>query len=492
MSNSEEKESGVRHSRKLVALTALVAASVTLVACGSSTGSGGGSSTQQPGTTTSGAAAGSGGQSNSNLPLGLQKSSSTAGQTINVLMVNNPQMLDLQKATNSQFTAVTGIKVNYTVLDENTMRNKASLDFKNQAGQYDVTTLSNFEVPIYAKNGWLANLSPFIAKDPGFKQNDILPAMRKSMTYNGSVYGEPFYGESSFLMYRKDIFQQKGLTISDHPTWDQVATLAAKLDGAEPGMKGICLRGQPGWGELGATLTTVVNTFGGTWVDKNWNAQLTSKPFEDATNFYVNLVRQHGEVGASSAGYTQCLSAMQQSKVAMWYDSTAAAGPLEAKNSPVAGKLGFVQAPVKDTKASGWLYTWAFLMEKASKHQDAAWQFISWAASSQYEDYIGKTEGWASVPAATRQSLYQNKDYMAQSSVFAKPTLEALEAADPTNPGTQPRPASGIQFIDIPEFTAFGDTVTSQISAAIAGSTTVTAALTNGQQVVQAAVNTYK
>ena len=68
-------------------------------------------------------------------------------------------------------------------------------------------------------------------------------------------------------MYRKDIFDAKGLTMPPNPTWDQVADLAGKVDGAQPGMKGICLRGQPGWGQMGAPLTTVVNTFGGTWFD---------------------------------------------------------------------------------------------------------------------------------------------------------------------------------------------------------------------------------
>lgn len=131
-------------------------------------------------------------------------------------------------------------------------------------------------------------------------------------------------------------------------------------------------------------------------------------------------------------------------------------------------------------------------MEKAAKNKDAAWQFISWAASSQYADHIGETEGWAKVPAATRESLYQNKDYMADSAVFAKPTLTALENADPENPGVQKRPAPGIQFIDIPEFTAFGDTVTSELSAAIAGSKSVDDALAAGQKVVQSAVDGYK
>lgn len=479
----------MHHTRAATTAIAFVAAMTTLVACGSSstpTTSSSGASSSASGET--GAAAGT----DASIPLGLQKVAATDGKTINVLMVNNPQMLDLQKATASQFTAKTGIKVNYTVLDENSMRNKAALDFKNQAGQYDVATLSNFEAPIYAKNGWLVNLSPYIAKDPGFDQGDIFPAMSKSLSFQDNVYGEPFYGESSFLMYRKDVFEKAGLTMPDNPTWDQVAALAAKVDGAEPGMKGICLRGQPGWGELGAPLTTVVNTFGGEWFDTKYDAQLTSPGFTDATNFYVNLVKQHGETGASTAGFTECLSAMQQGKVAMWYDATSAAGTLEGAKSPVAGKIGYVQAPVKETKASGWLYTWAFMMEKATKNADAAWQFISWATSKQYEEYIGQTEGWALAPNGTRESLYKNADYMAKSKVFAEPTLKALEAADPTNPGTTPRDVPGIQFMDIPEFTAFGDKVTAEISAAIAGQETVEQALQKGQGIVQSAINSYK
>lgn len=476
----------MRLRRIAVTVTALTAVMAMVAACGSSTESGSGSTDQAASNDSAGA------ETDPSTPLGLQRLPETDGQTVNVLMVNNPQMLDLQNATESEFTAKTGIKVNYTVLDENSARDKASLDFKNQAGQYDVATLSNFEVPIYAKNGWVESLSPYIAKDPGFKQDDILPAMSASLSVDDVVYGQPFYGESSFLMYRKDVVEAQGLEVPNNPTWDEVAELAAKLDGAESGMKGICLRGLPGWGQLGAPLTTVVNTFGGTWVDEDYNAQLTAQPFRDAAEFYINLVREHGEVGASSAGYTECLSALQQGKVAMWYDSTAAAGPLESPDSPVQGKLGYAQAPVKNTEASGWLYTWAFLMEKAAKNKDAAWQFISWASSSDYAKYIGETKGWANAPAATRQSLYDNADYMADSKVFAEPTLEAIKNADPDNPGLQPRPAPGIQFMGLPEFTAFGDAVTSELSAVIAGSKSLDDALEAGQQVVQEAINDYK
>ena len=402
--------------------------------------------------------------------------------TINVLMVNNPQMIDLQKLTDQYFTKKTGIKVNYTVLPEDDLRNKASQEFSSQAGQYDVATLSNFEIPIYAKSGWVASMSPYIAKDTAFDQKDILPSMQTALSANGKVYGEPFYGESSFLMYRKDVLKEKGITMPSNPTWQQVASIAAKVDGAKPGMAGICLRGQPGWGQVMAPLTTVVNTFGGTWFDKDWNAQVDSAPFKKATQFYVDLVRKHGESGAAQAGFTECLNNLTQGSVAMWYDATSAAGSLEADGSPVKGKIGYAAAPVVKTKSSGWLYTWAWAIEQASNKKDNAWKFVSWASSKEYQKLVGEKLGWTRVPSGSRTSLYSNKQYLASAGAFAKPTLSALQSANPNNPGVQARPAPGIQFVDIPEFTDLGTKVSQDISSAIAGKESVSSALKKGQE----------
>ena len=246
-------------------------------------------------------------------------------ESINVLMVNNPPMLELQKLTAANFTKDTGIKVNFVPKVEQDMRDTASTEFANQSGQYDVATLSNFEIPYYAKAGWISDMQS-IANDATFDQADILPSMTAALSYNGKVYGEPFYGESSFLMYRKDVLAAKGITMPANPTWQQVADAAAKVDGAKPGMKGICLRGLAGWGDNLAPLTTVVNTMGGTWFDENWKAQVNTGGFKTAANFYVNLIHQHGEAGAATFSFPQCLAALQQGKVAMWYDSTAAAG----------------------------------------------------------------------------------------------------------------------------------------------------------------------
>ncbi|MEV0277457.1 sugar ABC transporter substrate-binding protein [Streptomyces sp. NPDC050610] len=417
----------------------------------------------------------------------------SGGDTINVLMVNNPQMIELQKLTAAHFTKETGIKVNFTVLPENDVRDKISQDFSNQGGQYDVATLSNYEVPFFAKNGWLHPLDDYVAKDAAFDQKDVLRPLTQSLTAeDGKLYAEPFYGESSFLMYRKDVFAQKGLKMPDRPTWQQVADLAAKADGAQSGMKGICLRGLPGWGELTAPLTTVVNTMGGTWFDKDWKARLDSPEFKKATKFYVDLVRSHGETGAAQSGFAECLNNLTQGKTAMWYDATSAAGSLEAANSPVKGKIGYVPAPVDRTKSSGWLYTWAWGMEKASRNTERAWKFISWASGKKYEELVGEKSGWANVPAGRRASTYARPPYVKAASAFSDVTLQAIRSARPNDPGVQPRPAPGIQFVGIPQFTDLGLKVSQEISAAIAGRQSVDAALKKSQALAEKTGGKYR
>ncbi len=412
--------------------------------------------------------------------------------SISVLMVNNPQMVDLQQLTAANFTAETGITVNFTVLPENELRDNVSQEFSQQAGQYDVATLSSFEIPIYAGNGWVAPMDDYVAADPEFDQVDILAPMAESLSVDGQVYGQPFYGESSFLMYRRDVFEQAGITVSPQPTWQEVDAWARRLDEVQPGMAGICLRGQPGWGQVFAPLTTVVNTFGGTWFTEDWQAQVNSPEFVAATQFYVDLVTQVGEDGAAQAGFTECLTAMQQSGAAMWYDATSAAGSLETADSPVRGLMGYAPAPVVETDSSGWLYSWAWGIQQASQKKDAAWQFISWASSKEYEQLVGTELGWSRLPAGKRTSTYEIPEYVAEAGAFAEPTRAAIEAADPTDPGVQPRPAPGIQFVGIPEFPALGTSVSQEVSAAIAGQTTVQDALNRGQQLAEEVAAGYR
>ena len=412
----------------------------------------------------------------------------SSGKAVNVLMVGNPQMEDIQKLTEESFTKDTGIKVNFTILPENELRDKVTQEVATKAGQYDVATIGAYEAAIWAKNGWLHELDSYADADTKFDKADLLKPIVTSLSgADGKLYAMPFYGESSFLMYRKDVLQAKGITMPERPTWDQVADAAAKVDGAEPGMKGICLRGLPGWGEIFAPLTTVVNTFGGTWFEKDWTAKVNAPEFVAATKFYVDLVRAHGEPGAAQAGFSECLNALSQGKVAMWYDATSAAGSLEdPATSKVAGKIGYALAPVEKTKSAGWLWTWAWAMPKTTKNADNAAKFMLWASSKDYENLVGTKLGWARVPSGKRASTYAQPDYMKASAAFGPLTLKAIEEANPVDPGLQPRPTVGVQFVTIPDFADLGTKVSQEVSAAIAGKTSVEDALNSGQKLAEA------
>jgi sorbitol/mannitol transport system substrate-binding protein len=414
--------------------------------------------------------------------------------TITALMVGNPQMVDIQKLTADNFTKQTGITVKFTVLPENELRDKVTQDVANQGGQYDVATIGAYEAPIWAKNGWLHELSTQSSADANYDSADLLKPMVSSLSgEDGKLYAAPFYGESSFLMYNKDMFKAAGLTMPDKPTWDQVAQFAAKLDNKSKGVAGICLRGLPGWGEVMAPLTTVVNTYGGTWFEKDWTPKVNAPEFKAATNFYVNLIRQHGEAGAPQAGFTECLNSFGQGKAAMWYDATSAAGTLEdPAASKVAGKVGYVYAPVNKTQYSGWLWAWAWAMPKTTKKADNAWKFISWATSKDYEKLVGEKLGWSRVPSGKRTSTYAIPQYKESAKAFADVTLGSIEHADPTNPGLQPRPALGVQYVGIPEFQDLGTKVSQEVSAALTGSETVDQALANGQKLAESVAKNYK
>jgi sorbitol/mannitol transport system substrate-binding protein len=409
---------------------------------------------------------------------------SEGGQTtITVATVANPQMQDIEKLVGNFEKDNPNIKVKFVILPENELRDRVTQDIATQGGQYDVVTIGTFEVPQWAKNGWIENLGPYTEKDPGYDAKDLIPTVAAALSYNNSLYAVPFYGESSFLMYRKDLFDKAGLTMPAKPTWDQVAQFARKLNDPGKNQAGICLRGLPGWGELFAPLNTVVNTFGGRWYDMSWNAQLTEAPFKQAAQFYVNLVKDAGEPGAPNAGFTECLTAYSQGHAAMWYDATVAASLLEdPKTSKVAGKNGFAPAPVKDTEWSGWLWAWSLALPSTSKKKDAAWKFMSWATSKDYIKLVGQELGWERVPPGSRLSTYEIPEYKESAAAFADLTVNAINQADVANAGTQPRPYTGVQYVGIPEFQSLGTSVSQEISAAIAGRQTVDQALQKGQQ----------
>src|SRR6202522_2668584 len=340
---------------------------------------------------------------------GATGSSSNSG-TITVAVVSNPlitgQMIPL---TTSNFEKqYPGIKVKFATYTEGDLRAAIEKDVATHSNAFNVIMIGPYEAPLFAKNGWLTNLtSTYINSDAAYDASDLLPPVAKALSYNGSLYAVPFYGESSMLYYRKDLFKAAGITMPAHPTWTQVASYAAKLN--QPGKTaGICLRGLAGWGDNMASLDTVVNTFGGEWFNTKWQPQLTSPAFEAATNFYVNLVRKYGEAGASNDSFNQLLTLYGQGKCAMWYDATVAATSLATTYPSVYANTGYAFAPVDKTTSSGWLWSWSLGIPQGVNDQGAAWKWLSWATSKAYDSLVASKYGWSAVAPGSRASLYSN------------------------------------------------------------------------------------
>jgi polyol transport system substrate-binding protein len=410
-----------------------------------------------------------------------------AATTITVGSVDNPSMADLKKLIPDFEAAHSNIKVNIVTLPEDQIRQQVTQDVATQSGRFDLFTIGTYEVPLWANLGWLQDLSPYIAKDSSYAPDDLIPGIRTALTYKNDLYAVPFYGESSMLMYRKDLLAAKGVTMPDHPTWDQVAAAANKVN--TPSLSGICLRGLPGWGEQLAPLDTVVNTFGGRWFDQGWNAQLNSPAWHDAVTFYVNLLKTAGEPGAGNAGFTECLNAYNSGKVAMWYDATVAASFF---TGDAATNSGYAYAPTKVKDWSGWLWAWTLAMGSASTKKDAAWTFADWATSKAYAQLVGTKLGWARVSPGTRTSTYSIPEYKAAAGAFAQVTLDSIAHADVAHPTVDPVPYVGVQYVDITEFQQLGDQVSQEFAKVIAGNETVDQALQKAQALATTAGNAHK
>jgi sorbitol/mannitol transport system substrate-binding protein len=403
----------------------------------------------------------------------------SAQTTLTIATVNNGDMVRMQGLTDDFTKANPDITLQWVTLEENVLRQRVTTDIATKGGQFDVITIGTYEVPIWAKQGWLVPLDNLGAD---YDVDDLLPPIRAGLTYEDKLYAAPFYGESSMIMYRKDLFEAAGITMPDSPTWDQVADAARKLTDKSKEIYGICLRGKAGWGENMAFLTAMSNSFGARWFDESWKPQFDQQPWKDTLTYYVNLMNDAGPPGASSNGFNENLALFNSGKCAMWIDATVAASFVtNPKESKVADKVGFALAPnTGKGKNANWLWAWSLAIPAGSQKVDAAQKFIGWATSKHYTELVASKEGWANVPPGTRTSLYSNPEYAKVP--FAKMTLDSINSADPTNPTVDKVPYTGVQFVAIPEFQGLGTTVGQIFSAALAGSTSVDDALAQAQQ----------
>jgi len=417
------------------------------------------------------------------LVVGLASAVAAQDTTLTIATVNNGDMIRMQGYT-EDFTAATGIAVEWVTLEENVLRQRVTTDITTNGGQFDIMTIGMYETPIWGANGWLVPLDDLSDE---YNAADILPAMAGGLSHDGTLYAAPFYGESSMIMYRTDLMEAAGLEMPASPTWDFIAEAAAAMTDRDADINGVCLRGKAGWGEGGAFITAMSNSFGARWFDEDWNAQFDTEAWANTVNFFKDMMDASGPAGYATNGFNENLSLFNQGKCGMWIDATVAASFVTGADSTVADSVGFALAPNNGLgKNANWLWAWALAIPAGTQQADAAKQFIEWATGTDYIEMVAANEGWANVPPGARTSLYENPNYMAVP--FAQMTLDSILSADPTNPTVDPVPYVGVQFAAIPEFAGIASEVSQEFSAAYAGQQTVEEALAKAQAITTEAM----
>ncbi len=413
-------------------------------------------------------------------PAAMEPNTEISG-SVDIGMVANPQMVALQDLVNAGAFAeiYPNIELNLTVLPENEIRQTITQDVTTQSGQFDVFTVGQFEVPLWAEQGWLDEVGDDAEADPAYDLADVFPSMTAGLSYEEKLYALPFYGESAMSFYRKDLFEAAGLEMPERPTWDQIAEFAAALHNPDE-VYGLCLRGLPGWGEMGGPLTTMFNSFGGRWYDEEWNSALSDEDTSRAIRYYIENLQQYGPPGVEQNGFTESETLFVQGKCAQWFDATSAAELITDpnENPDFYQQVGFAYWPADKLPTGSWLWSWNFALAANSDNKEAALAFMKWATSKEYVQAVVAAEGgWGRAPTGARQSVYDDPSYQERAADFAGIVLNAINETRPDEPTEEPVPYSGSQFVRIPEYQQLGNDVTQEFAAALVGDQSIDEAI---------------
>ena len=409
------------------------------------------------------------------LALGLAGVTSASAAELTIAIVNNGHMINMQKVAEA-YTEETGVKLNWVSLEEGVLREQVTSDTATGGGEYDIINIGMYEAPIWGAAGWIEPLE-FSAD---YDVDDILPAMRAGLSHDGTLYAAPFYGESSMVMYRKDLTDAAGVSIADNDSWENVKAAAAAIHDPDNGVYGACLRGKPGWGDNGAFITTVANSFGARWFDADFKPQLDSPEWKAAAEFYVDFLSTYGPPGSEGNSFNEILALYNEGKCGLWIDATIAASFLEVDG------VAYAQSPnAGNPVGANWLWAWAMAIPAGSPNAEESQKFIEWATSKEYVQAVGNHPefGWGSVPTGQRASTYALSEFK-EAAGFAAAEMAAIESAAPE--ATELKPYTGVQFAAIPEFQEIGQAFGQEMAAALSGAKSVEDALAASQKAADA------
>lgn len=363
------------------------------------------------------------------------------GKTINFLTDNRGDWNNLRPLL-PDFEKETGIKVNMINMAESDLRSKSALELSAKQGEFDALMLDFSTMPKYMENGLLHEIT-------GFEKNNFYPAFLDALAYDGKQYGIPLYQETNVLVYRADLFEEKGIKVP--ATFDELKEAAERLTDKEKQFYGIGLRGQRGYGLNEWTFAIWLHAFGGKHLDENGDLALNSPEALAALEDFVYTIKNFSPPGAANFSHLELQNLMSQGQIGMYIDVVSMIPYMEdPSKSKVAGKLGYAVIPKGIDHSSG-LFTWSISIPASAKNKEEANTFINWLTSPEIATQIG-----LSAPNQALEQTYNFETYPG-TNPFQEVLKESLELADPD---FRPR----TEYAEI-----IGENLSIAISSALAG-----------------------
>ena len=306
-----------------------------------------------------------------------------AGTTIEANLIKGPRGELLQKYA-SEFTDLTGIKVESEVIPEQQQRQKAVIELTSGKPSFDVIHVSyHVQKRQFEKAGWLADLTSFM-KDPSLTAPDLTVndfsagGLQFAQNDKGEMHSLPWSVDYFILYWNKELFAKKGVALPK--TFDEMATAAEKLNDPANGIYGFTGRGL-----RNANMTLWTNFFlnyGGEFLDAKGNILTDGPEAIEATKMYQRLLTKTAPPGVAGFNWMESMASLTQGRAAMWIDGVGWAPPIEDPNaSRVVGKIGYALVPAGPKGQYSVAYGDGIGIAQTSTKKEAAYLYCQWAVS---------------------------------------------------------------------------------------------------------------
>ncbi|WP_114854399.1 sugar ABC transporter substrate-binding protein [Brachybacterium sp. YJGR34] len=318
--------------------------------------------------------------------------SNFSGESLSLLMSEHPVSIAVAEHL-EEFEELTGITVSLETLSETDYMVKLLTELQSGAGSYDAFMSSqpmNFQ---YAGAGWIEDLLPWVEDptktSPDWDFEDFYPALIESLRWDqteyagagqGGLWAIPANEEGYALFYRQDILEEAGIAVPE--TIEELIEAAGQLhgtvvDGTE--INGFVSRGDKTYPTLNP-FSTFFLAHGATDI-VDGRAAVNSPESVAAVEQWVQLM-QYAPISASTYTWYEAQQDFIAGNAAFYIDADHMAPDFE--KSPIAGKVGYALPPRGPAGRGSSMWVWSLGMNGASRHKDAAWQFIQWATSKEF------------------------------------------------------------------------------------------------------------